>query len=430
VTGLGASGADVSPTPLTARGTEGSNPSPSSGESANPRSHSRTSAPGLCFLTFDPGMAQSKLVDEPPDGSEWLHEIKFDGYRLHARLDREAFRLVTRAGLGLAIRLVMVSAIVGSRSHHRCGSDWVGLPAHFLGCLASRAGVGYRPPAAQATGVAVKTARARHKYFERECETNGGECTSLMPMLAFALKGGVKPPMASPAELAAAIRRPTTWPRMRAGRTRGQRSGFPSFALGCDSHLMVPLSVLDLSPITERSDAGQALRNSLDLARHVEALGYRRFWMAEHHNLPGIASAATAVALAHVAAGTNTIRIGAGGIMLPNHAPLLIAEQFGTLAALHPGRVELGLGRAPGSDQITARAVRRALLGSVDSFPQEVVELMGYFEPAEPGQAVQAVPGAGLKVPDEKGPPLVAGADELKEHAGFGLVFGDVGEII
>jgi luciferase family oxidoreductase group 1 len=162
---------------------------------------------------------------------------------------------------------------------------------------------------------------------------------------------------------------------------------------------MVPLSVLDLSPIVEGSDAGQALRNSLDLARHVEALGFRRYWMAEHHNLPGIASAATAVALAHVAAGTSRIRIGAGGIMLPNHAPLLIAEQFGTLAALHPGRVELGLGRAPGSDQITARAVRRALLGGADQFPQDVVELMAYFEPAEPNQAVQAVPGAGLRVP-------------------------------
>jgi luciferase family oxidoreductase group 1 len=162
---------------------------------------------------------------------------------------------------------------------------------------------------------------------------------------------------------------------------------------------MVPLSVLDLSPITEGGDAGQSLRNSLDLARHVEALGYQRYWMAEHHNLPGIASAATAVALAHVAAGTNSIRIGAGGIMLPNHAPLLIAEQFGTLAALHPGRVELGLGRAPGSDQTTARAVRRALLGGADAFPHDVVELMGYFQPAEPGQAVQAVPGAGLEVP-------------------------------
>jgi luciferase family oxidoreductase group 1 len=140
-------------------------------------------------------------------------------------------------------------------------------------------------------------------------------------------------------------------------------------------------------------------RNSLDLARHVEALGYQRYWMAEHHNLPGIASAATAVALAHVAAGTNNIRVGAGGIMLPNHAPLLIAEQFGTLAALHPGRVELGLGRTAGSDQITARAVRRNLYGGADEFPRDVIELMGYFQPAEPGQAVQAVPGAGLEVP-------------------------------
>src|SRR5271166_5605105 len=162
---------------------------------------------------------------------------------------------------------------------------------------------------------------------------------------------------------------------------------------------MVPLSVLDLSPIVEGSDASQALRNSLDLARHVEALGYRRFWMAEHHNLPGIASAATAVALAHVGAGTNSIKIGAGGIMLPNHAPLVIAEQFGTLAALHPGRVELGLGRAPGSDQITARAMRRTLHSGGDEFPQDVVELMGYFQPAEPDQRVQAVPGAGLEVP-------------------------------
>ena len=162
---------------------------------------------------------------------------------------------------------------------------------------------------------------------------------------------------------------------------------------------MVPLSVLDLSPIIEGGDAGLSLRNSLDLARHVEALGYQRYWMAEHHNLPGIASAATAVALAHVGAGTSRIRIGAGGIMLPNHAPLVIAEQFGTLAALHPGRVELGLGRAPGSDQITARAMRRTLVGGGDEFPQDVVELMGYFQPAEPGQAVTAVPGAGLEVP-------------------------------
>ncbi len=162
---------------------------------------------------------------------------------------------------------------------------------------------------------------------------------------------------------------------------------------------MVPLSVLDLSPITEGSDAGQALRNSLDLARHVETLGFRRYWMAEHHNLPGIASAATAVALAHIAAGTERIRIGAGGIMLPNHAPLIIAEQFGTLASLHPGRVELGLGRAPGSDQLTMRAMRRNLHADVDQFPNDVVELMAYFRPAEPGQRLQAVPGAGLGVP-------------------------------
>ena len=162
---------------------------------------------------------------------------------------------------------------------------------------------------------------------------------------------------------------------------------------------MVPLSILDLSPIVEGGDAGQALRNSLDLARHVERLGYRRFWMAEHHNLPGIASAATAVALAHVAAGTSRIKIGAGGIMLPNHAPLMIAEQFGTLAALHPGRVELGLGRAPGSDQLTLRAMRRNLMADVDQFPQDVVELMAYFQPPEPGQRLQAVPGAGLDVP-------------------------------
>ena len=161
---------------------------------------------------------------------------------------------------------------------------------------------------------------------------------------------------------------------------------------------MVPLSILDLSPIPEGADAGIALRNSLDLARHVEALGFQRYWMAEHHNLPGIASAATAVALAHIGAGTKTITIGAGGIMLPNHAPLLIAEQFGTLAALHPGRVELGLGRAPGSDQVTARAMRRTLSGG-EEFPQDVMELMSYFQPAQPGQAVQAVPGAGLNVP-------------------------------
>jgi luciferase family oxidoreductase group 1 len=162
---------------------------------------------------------------------------------------------------------------------------------------------------------------------------------------------------------------------------------------------MIPFSVLDLSPIPEGSDAGQALRNSADLARHAEDLGYNRFWMAEHHNMPGIASAATAVSLAHVANGTKRIRIGAGGIMLPNHAPLTVAEQFGTLAALYPGRIDLGLGRAPGTDQVTSHALRRTLQGDVDSFPQDVMELMAYFRPAQPGQRVQAVPGAGLDVP-------------------------------
>ena len=162
---------------------------------------------------------------------------------------------------------------------------------------------------------------------------------------------------------------------------------------------MIPLSVLDLSPVPEGSTAGQALRNSIDLARHAERLGYRRYWMAEHHNMSGIASAATAVALAHAAEATSTIRIGAGGIMLPNHAPLVIAEQFGTLAALHPGRIDLGVGRAPGSDQLTARALRRTLAGDVDDFPRDVLELIAYFEPSQPGQAVRATPGEGLKVP-------------------------------
>jgi len=163
--------------------------------------------------------------------------------------------------------------------------------------------------------------------------------------------------------------------------------------------VMVPLSVLDLSPILQGGDVSQSLHNSLDLARNAERLGYRRFWLAEHHNMPGVASAATSVVIGHVAAGTKTIRVGAGGIMLPNHAPLVIAEQFGTLEALFPGRIDLGLGRAPGSDQLTAHALRRTLAGDVDRFPQDVVELMGYFEPAAPNQAVRAVPGAGAKVP-------------------------------
>ena len=162
---------------------------------------------------------------------------------------------------------------------------------------------------------------------------------------------------------------------------------------------MVPLSVLDLSPIKQGSDAGAALRESAELARHCEALGYRRYWLAEHHNMPGIASAATAVAIGHVAAQTNTIRVGAGGIMLPNHAPLVIAEQFGTLAALFPGRIDLGIGRAPGTDPRTALALRRHLQTDLDNFPRDVQELLAYLAPAAPGQAVRAIPGEGSNVP-------------------------------
>jgi luciferase family oxidoreductase group 1 len=160
----------------------------------------------------------------------------------------------------------------------------------------------------------------------------------------------------------------------------------------------MPLSVLDLAPIIEGGDAAQAFRNSVDLARHAERLGYARFWLAEHHNMPGIASAATSIAIAHVAAATTTIRVGAGGIMLPNHAPLVIAEQFGTLDALYPGRIDLGLGRAPGTDQATAQALRRTLAGDVDRFPEDVVELLSYFRAPEPGQQVRAFPGAGADV--------------------------------
>ncbi|MEJ5079916.1 LLM class flavin-dependent oxidoreductase [Ochrobactrum sp. MYb379] len=162
---------------------------------------------------------------------------------------------------------------------------------------------------------------------------------------------------------------------------------------------MIPLSVLDLSPVPEGSDAGQSLRNTLELAQQAEKLGFTRYWLAEHHNMPGIASAATSVVIGHVAAGTSTIRIGAGGIMLPNHSPLVIAEQFGTLASLFPGRIDLGLGRAPGTDQMTAHALRRNLESSANDFPRDVVELLNYFKPADPAQRVQAVPGAGLNVP-------------------------------
>jgi luciferase family oxidoreductase group 1 len=161
---------------------------------------------------------------------------------------------------------------------------------------------------------------------------------------------------------------------------------------------MVPLSVLDLSPIAQGSDAAQSFRNTLDLARHAEALGYRRFWLAEHHGMPGIASAATAVLIGHVAGGTSRIRVGAGGIMLPNHSPLVIAEQFGTLESLYPGRIDLGLGRAPGSDQRTARSLRRNLATDPEEFPRDVMELADYFS-ASPRQAVRAVPGTGLQVP-------------------------------
>ena len=162
---------------------------------------------------------------------------------------------------------------------------------------------------------------------------------------------------------------------------------------------MIPFSILDLSPIPQGATAADALHNSLDLAQHAEALGYRRFWLAEHHNMPGIASAATSVVIGHIAGGTKTIRVGSGGIMLPNHSPLVIAEQFGTLASLFPDRIDLGLGRAPGTDQPTARALRRNMSDTSDNFPQDVEELQSYFQPATPNQKTRAVPGAGLLMP-------------------------------
>jgi len=161
---------------------------------------------------------------------------------------------------------------------------------------------------------------------------------------------------------------------------------------------MIPLSLLDLAPVCEGSDIAAAFANMRDLARHAERWGYHRYWLAEHHNMPGIASAATSVLIGHVAGATSTIRVGAGGIMLPNHSPLQVAEQFGTLAALYPDRIDLGLGRAPGTDQATARALRR-YFDSAEQFPQDVQELLRYFDPAQPGQAVRAVPGAGIDVP-------------------------------
>jgi luciferase family oxidoreductase group 1 len=162
---------------------------------------------------------------------------------------------------------------------------------------------------------------------------------------------------------------------------------------------MIPFSVLDLAPIVEGGDIAQALANSRDLVQHAERLGYHRFWLAEHHNMPGIASAATSVMIAHVGQGTRTIRLGAGGIMLPNHAPLLIAEQFGTLEAIFPGRIDLGLGRAPGGDGLTAQALRRTLIGGEDRFPRDVMELQALLGPVQPGQRVRAVPGANSNVP-------------------------------
>ncbi len=161
---------------------------------------------------------------------------------------------------------------------------------------------------------------------------------------------------------------------------------------------MIPLSILDLAPVCEGASPRQAFANMLDLAQHAEGWGYQRYWLAEHHNMPGIASAATSLLIGHVAGGTSRIRVGAGGIMLPNHSPLQVAEQFGTLASLYPGRIDLGLGRAPGTDHATARALRR-YFDSAEQFPQDVAELLHYFEPAQAGHSVQAVPGAGVEVP-------------------------------
>ncbi len=161
----------------------------------------------------------------------------------------------------------------------------------------------------------------------------------------------------------------------------------------------VPFSVLDLCPIVQGGNAADSFRNTLDLAQHAEKWDYTRYWLAEHHNFSGIASAATSVVIGHVAEGTSRIRVGSGGVMLPNHAPLVIAEQFGTLASLFPGRIDLGLGRAPGTDPRTTAALRRESARTGDTFPQDLVELLSYFRPASPGQAVHAVPGEGLDVP-------------------------------
>jgi luciferase family oxidoreductase group 1 len=162
---------------------------------------------------------------------------------------------------------------------------------------------------------------------------------------------------------------------------------------------VIAFSVLDLSPIVQGATATDAFRNTLELAQHAERLGYQRYWLAEHHNMPGIASAATSVVIGHVAGGTKNIRVGSGGVMLPNHSPLVIAEQFGTLESMYPGRIDLGLGRAPGTDMATTRALRRDPATGADDFPRDVMELQHYFEPVQPGQKIRAVPGAGLRVP-------------------------------
>ena len=163
--------------------------------------------------------------------------------------------------------------------------------------------------------------------------------------------------------------------------------------------MTIPFSVLDLCPVVEGSNPTETFRNSVDLARHAERLGYTRYWLAEHHNMPGIASAATSVVIGHIAGATSTIRVGSGGVMLPNHSPLVIAEQFGTLESLYPGRIDLGLGRAPGTDQNTARAMRRDVMAAGHNFPQDVMELRRYLGEEERGQAIRAIPGRGLKVP-------------------------------
>jgi luciferase family oxidoreductase group 1 len=187
----------------------------------------------------------------------------------------------------------------------------------------------------------------------------------------------------------------------------------------------IPLSILDLAPIVEGGTAADAFRRTLDLAQQAERWGYHRYWLAEHHGMPGIASAATAVVIGHVAAGTKTIRVGAGGIMLPNHAPLVIAEQFGTLESLYPGRIDLGLGRAPGSNQLTARALRRSLESNGEEFPQLLAELRAYFKPRGEGPRVRAVPGEGLDVPIW----LLGSSDFSAQLAGhLGLPFAFAGQ--